>query len=619
MKLEHLNQLMDAKAKEKTEAKSDAQTDAALFNNFVHLQQQKHYEYLMNEFINQQQMQLKLQLEQQIQNLIPNTADLSMLSNILLSSSMANSGHTGHASAPSSSESSCPYARVQVDYSHQSAVEQNFVCFLNKKKITIGRKLNASLVNTDNMKLADVLIENSTLVSRHHFSVELKASSKSAPTSSSSDFCYMDSEDSENSDADDQIDKSKHYYWKLLCTSKNGLFINTRYIQTGKHVQLLNKKYTFRFPNTNIKVYFESLVDTVHGCTPSPTLTTVSSEEADRAAAQAEPKKEPKSNNKIAQILMQKQMEQQRTSSEPPKREEMHMDESSNHSHSDKTEQEASCKKPPYSYAQLIAQAISSSKEQQLTLSQIYQFISSNYSYYKLDDKGWQNSIRHNLSLNRNFVKVARQQNEPGKGSFWRIESSSELKVKEQAFNRKSRSSTPNGMSRTANQSSPNYSSSSSSSINEAKEENEKSPVDQNEALMNYLKTQGSQVPYLTLQPMDQMQAILGNNLFNSNPALIQLLCQNMVQSQNNLASQNLLVIQPQVPQVAIQTDNSVKLRLLLNDETNGPNCKRTISQVLANNEISHENGNKKSCQENDADSSKLSTSTSNQNDNQES
>ncbi len=101
-------------------------------------------------------------------------------------------------------------------------------------------------------------------------------------------------------------------------------------------------------------------------------------------------------------------------------------------------------KKPPYSYAQLIAQAISSSSEQQLTLSQIYSYISSKFGYYRLDDKGWQNSIRHNLSLNRNFVKIARQQNEPGKGSFWRIEPTSEIKVIEQAFSRKSRSSTPN-------------------------------------------------------------------------------------------------------------------------------------------------------------------------------
>ncbi|XP_053299878.1 forkhead box protein K2 isoform X2 [Pleuronectes platessa] len=93
--------------------------------------------------------------------------------------------------------------------------------------------------------------------------------------------------------------------------------------------------------------------------------------------------------------------------------------------------------KPPYSYAQLIVQAITLAQDKQLTLNGIYNHITKNYPYYRTADKGWQNSIRHNLSLNRYFIKVARSQEEPGKGSFWRIDPSSEGKLIEQAFRKR--------------------------------------------------------------------------------------------------------------------------------------------------------------------------------------
>ncbi|KAG0124208.1 putative forkhead transcription factor Fkh1/2 [Tuber indicum] len=77
--------------------------------------------------------------------------------------------------------------------------------------------------------------------------------------------------------------------------------------------------------------------------------------------------------------------------------------------------------KPPYSYAMMIAQAILSSEGEQLTLSAIYSFITEKYAFYRHSNTGWQNSIRHNLSLNKAFRKIPRRTDEPGKGMKWEL------------------------------------------------------------------------------------------------------------------------------------------------------------------------------------------------------
>ncbi|XP_069381660.1 forkhead box protein J1-A [Paralichthys olivaceus] len=78
--------------------------------------------------------------------------------------------------------------------------------------------------------------------------------------------------------------------------------------------------------------------------------------------------------------------------------------------------------KPPYSYATLICLAMQASKKSKITLSSIYHWITDNFCYYRHADPTWQNSIRHNLSLNKCFIKVPRQKDEPGKGGFWKID-----------------------------------------------------------------------------------------------------------------------------------------------------------------------------------------------------
>lgn len=96
--------------------------------------------------------------------------------------------------------------------------------------------------------------------------------------------------------------------------------------------------------------------------------------------------------------------------------------------------------KPPHSYIALIATAILNSPEKRLTLTEINEYLVKHYVFFRGSYQGWKNSVRHNLSFNKCFVKILRDPARPwGKDNYWTVSSLNDYLLSDGSFRRRRR------------------------------------------------------------------------------------------------------------------------------------------------------------------------------------
>ena len=78
--------------------------------------------------------------------------------------------------------------------------------------------------------------------------------------------------------------------------------------------------------------------------------------------------------------------------------------------------------KPQESYIAMISSAILSTPDKRMTLSEINEYLMKNYECFQGEYQGWKNSVRHNLSFNKCFVKILRDPGRSwGKNNYWGV------------------------------------------------------------------------------------------------------------------------------------------------------------------------------------------------------
>lgn len=80
--------------------------------------------------------------------------------------------------------------------------------------------------------------------------------------------------------------------------------------------------------------------------------------------------------------------------------------------------------RPDVSYVSIITEALEDAPNRRLILSELYKYFMKRYPYFRTAGSGWKNSIRHNLSLNKKFVRIPRNVRygaANNKGSYWML------------------------------------------------------------------------------------------------------------------------------------------------------------------------------------------------------
>ena len=90
--------------------------------------------------------------------------------------------------------------------------------------------------------------------------------------------------------------------------------------------------------------------------------------------------------------------------------------------------------RPKLSYSQMIAEVLNQAEDGMMPLSDILTCITQRYPSYRsrMDVKGWQNAIRHTLSVSQEFHKVPRSKDCKGRGHFWTMKDKAETQILEE-------------------------------------------------------------------------------------------------------------------------------------------------------------------------------------------